>query len=175
MVDDAKLGQYLVRTRRVTPSTIERALEIQQDLPFLRLGEILLGLRAIDFKDLIEALYSQFSENLLGQILVRRRVTTFDRIQEALDIQSGESQQRRLGEILVDMGEATPAQIAEALTEREMYNEFKFRLGFNRYFDELSGTPDRGAVAIHSDPPPGWANEVAALDDESGPRWTPGG
>lgn len=135
-VDDHKLGQYLRRTRKVEPATIERALQIQAELPFLRLGEVLLGLRTITFKDLTEALYSQLSEALFGQIVTRSQFATDEQIHHALALQEQEVRPRRLGEILVDLGYATPEQIQEALAEQELYDEYKFRLGFNRYFNE---------------------------------------
>lgn len=168
-IDDRKLGQYLRRTRKLDEPTLDKALRIQADLPFLRLGEILLGLRAITFRDLTEALYSQFSESLFGHVLIRRKVTTAERIKEALERQVLEPQ-RRLGELLVDLGYATVAQIEEALAERELYNEYKFRLGFNRYFEaESSALADEAAML---DAPPGWAAEIQGLAAEK-PRWLP--
>lgn len=159
-IDDRKLGQYLRRTRKLDQATLDRALGIQAELPFLRLGEILLGLRAITFRDLTEALYSQFSEALLGHVIVRRKIATAERVQEALERQA-QDPQRRLGEILVELGYATQTQVEEALAERELYNEYKFRLGFNRYFEDE--TPET---------PPGWAAEVRGLD-QAAPRWLP--
>lgn len=169
-IDDRKLGQYLRRTRALDQDTLEKALRIQEDLPFLRLGEILLGLRAITFKDLTEALYSQFSEALFGHVIVRRKITTPERVQEALERQALDPQ-RRLGEILVELGYATQIQVQEALAERELYNEYKFRLGFNRYFEEESATSLREEAAL-LDAPPGWAAEIEGLETER-PRWLP--
>lgn len=168
-IDDRKLGQYLRRTRKLDQPTLEKALRIQEDLPFLRLGEILLGLRAITFRDLTEALYSQFSEALFGHVLVRRRITTPERVQEALERQAAEPQ-RRLGEILVEMGYATATQVEEALAERELYNEYKFRLGFNRYFESEPDPLAQEAALL--DTPPGWAAEIQGLKADP-PRWLP--
>lgn len=169
-IDDRKLGQYLRRTSKLDQATLEKALQIQVDLPFLRLGEILLGLRAITFRDLTEALYSQFSEALFGHVLIRRRITTHERVQEALERQA-QDPTRRLGEILIELGYATTTQIEEALAERELYNEYKFRLGFNRYFESEPSTLAEEAAML--DAQPGWAAEIKGLQAEP-PRWLPG-
>ncbi|HEY9856256.1 MAG TPA: hypothetical protein V6D05_10990 [Stenomitos sp.] len=172
-IDDRKLGQYLRRTRKLDQATLDQALGIQAELPFLRLGEILLGLRVITFRDLTEALYSQFSEALFGHVIVRRKIATPEHVQQALERQVLEPQ-RRLGEILVEMGFATQVQVDEALAERELYNEYKFRLGFNRYF-ESEAEPQADHLAEEAallDAPPGWAAEIQALDAPQ-PRWLP--
>lgn len=153
-IDERRLGQYLIRAGKLLPSQLDRAIEIQTELPFLRMGEILLGMRAIAFRDLTDALYRQFSEMMLGHILVRRQFVTAERLRDALESQS-KGDHRRLGEILVGMGETTAEQIQEALSERELYDEYRFKLGFNRYFEDEAGS---------SDLPPGWAAEVEALD-----------
>lgn len=167
-IDDRKLGQYLRRTLKLDQPTLEKALAIQADLPFLRLGEILLGLKAITFRDLTEALYSQFSEALLGHVIVRRKIATPEHVLEALERQAVDPQ-RRLGEILIELGYATATQIEEALAERELYNEYKFRLGFNRYFEDEASTLSAEAALL--DAPPGWAAEIEGL--ETRPRWLP--
>ena len=160
-IDDNKLGRYLVRRAKLSRETIERALQIQRDLPFMRLGEILLGFHAITFKDLIEALYSQFSEAMLGNILVRYGHVSSAQVDEALDLQALESQPRRIGEILVAQGKVTQEQVDGALVELELYNDYKMRIGSTRFFAEafaaLQTMPDNGSDAL--------AMEATLLED----------
>jgi hypothetical protein len=89
-IDDRKLGRYLLRKRKIGQEILEKALAIQEDLPFLRLGEILLGIRAITFTDLLEGLYSQFSDIVLGDILLKHRIISPEQLKNALDIQNAQ-------------------------------------------------------------------------------------
>lgn len=163
VVDEHQLGQYMLRAGAISARRLEEALAIQHELPFLRLGEILLGLKAIAFRDLTDALYRQFSDTMLGQILVRRGFATREQLGEALALQAT-GDRRKLGELLIEAEVMTRPQLALALEERELYDEYRYRLGFNRYFEDEATEPA---------PPPGWAQEIAGLEGE-GPRWLPG-
>lgn len=166
-IDDHKLGRYLVRRSRVPRETIERALQIQQDLPFMRLGEILLGFHAISFKDLIEALYSQFSEAMLGNILVRHGVLTNAQVEAALEQQALEQQPRRLGELLIAQGKVTQEQVTAALHELELYNDYKIRLGSTRYFAEAFAALQGPAMAFGSGGELFWGEGASAMRGEA--------
>lgn len=166
-IDDHKLGRYLARRAGIPVETIERALQIQHDLPFLRLGEILLGFHAISFKDLIEALYSQFSEAMLGNILVRHGVLTEEQVGVALEQQALEPQPRRLGEMLVAQGKARQEQVDAALHELDLYNDYKIRLGSSRYFDEAFAALKSRGPASGSSGGSFWDREASLLMSEA--------
>lgn len=135
-VQEGSLGFYLIREGFTTREAIARAVGIQADLPFLRLGEILIGTKAISFRDMLTAIYLQYSQSLLGTILVRRRHCTREQVDEALELQqkSGESR-RRIGEILVDLGYATTEQVEGAVAERELAYDNRLVMSLKQHFD----------------------------------------
>lgn len=136
-IDDKKLGRFLLRKHKISQEVLEKALIIQQDLPFLRLGEILLGLRVITFSDLLEALYSQFSDIVLGDILIKRQLITQEQLREALEIQNSEVVPRRLGAILVALGRVTESQIEDALSEKAAYQEYRAKISLQYLLDQF--------------------------------------
>lgn len=147
-VSARRLGQLLLNAGVVSEDALTRALAIQTNLPFMRIGEILMGLEGLAFKDLLVARYQQFSDTRLGHLMIERGFATPGQIEEALVIQANEPQHRRLGEILVAHAIAKPSEIEAALAERKRFDEYKFRLLLNRYYEETSqATPQPGAVA----------------------------
>ncbi|MBQ7262131.1 MAG: Flp pilus assembly complex ATPase component TadA [Synergistaceae bacterium] len=55
-----KIGEILVETRRVAPEALQRALDIQAQMPQRRLGEILIDMGSLTPRQLTEALGLQF-------------------------------------------------------------------------------------------------------------------
>lgn len=166
-IDDHKLGRYLVHRAKIPRETVEGALRIQKDLPFLRLGEILLGFHSITFKDLIEALYSQFSEAMLGNILVRQGCLTAEQIEIALEQQAMDPQPRRLGEMLLAQGKVTQEQVTAALKELDLYNDYKIRIGSTRYFAEAFAALQDPEKTMKSVGDPFWDEGASALMGEA--------
>lgn len=118
--DVVRLGELLLRSRRITPRALEVALADQRETG-KRLGETLVELGLASRADVEEALRLQSLERAgvradrlpLGELLVRLSLIT----PRALDVALAEQRVtgRRLGETLVDLGLVNAAQIDRAL------------------------------------------------------------
>lgn len=135
-IEEGSLGYYLVRDGIAPPEAIAQAMQIQQDLPFLRLGEILIGIKAITFRELLIAIYQQYTQSLFGMIMIRHGFATREQVDEALELQkrSGELR-RKVGEILVDLGYVTAEQVEDALAERELAYDNRLMMSIRQHFD----------------------------------------
>ena len=141
-IDESIIGSFLVNAGFITRKQLEKALAIQADLPFLRIGEILMGLRAIGIEALIQGLYHQFSQAMLGNILVRQGFVTKEGLDSALAIQRETRGARRLGDILKELGLVSDEQIRAALAMQDSFQEYKYRLLVNQHFREQDTLAD---------------------------------
>ena len=141
-IDESTLGTFLLNSGFISLKQLEKALAIQADLPFLRIGEILMGLRAIGIEALIQALYHQFSQAMLGNILLRQGYVTQEGLESALNIQRETRGARRLGDILKDLGLVSDEQIRSALAMQDSFQEYKYRLIVNQHFREQDTLAD---------------------------------
>jgi hypothetical protein len=141
-IDQTTIGSYLVNAGFITDKQLDKALAIQADLPFLRIGEILMGLRSISIEALIQALYHQFSQAMLGNILVRQGQVTQEALESALTLQKEARGARRLGDILKELGLVTDDQINAALAMQDSFQDYKYRLLVNQHFREQDTLSD---------------------------------
>ena len=112
---------------KISAESLERALTIQREQPYLRIGEVLLGLHAITLRDLSEALYNQYSETLLGQILVESGHVSIQQLEEALALQ-GTTVNALIGEILLGRGHVTEAQLEAAVRRRDQMKQYQLMI-----------------------------------------------
>jgi hypothetical protein len=107
-------GQLLVARKIINRTQLETALEEQKRYPYLRIGEILLGMGMISFAQLRENLEDQYKDIRIGQLLSRLGIVNMAQLEEALQIQehSGE----RIGQILVRLGYCTEVQLYRTLS-----------------------------------------------------------
>ncbi|MBM3266167.1 MAG: C39 family peptidase [Candidatus Sericytochromatia bacterium] len=116
-----KLGDLLLRAKKVTKHQLESALA-EQEKTNEKLGEVLLRLGLISADELSAVLDWQHEHSynsakavrfMLGEILVASKVITRDQLKSALETQK--LTKRQIGDILVEAGLAKPNHIAEAL------------------------------------------------------------
>lgn len=110
---DGKFGYYLVATGRIPEPLVQKARTFQAQQPFMRIGEILVGMQAIGFSDLLECLRDYRAQCKLGQLLVMEGVITKPQLENALKKQGAAG--GLLGEILIEQGYCTAEQVQEAL------------------------------------------------------------
>lgn len=110
---DGKFGAYLVATGRIPEPIVQKARTFQAQMPFMRIGEILVSLQAIGFTDLLESLRAYRAQCKLGQLLIMEGVITKPQLENAL-LRQGEAG-GLMGEILVTLGYCTAEQVQEAL------------------------------------------------------------
>ena len=120
-----QIGEVLLRQGTIQPTQLAEALAFQRERPFMHLGEILLGLGAVSFMQLCEALEQQYRSMRLGQILVRGGHLSQEQVQQALErqVQTGEM----LGDLIVGMGLAPAEVVRRALEYQRAYDEFTSR------------------------------------------------
>lgn len=110
---DGKFGQYLLANEIVSDSTLRHARSIQLEYPFLRIGEILLGVGAFGLNTLRTQLQNYRSQAKLGELLVLENAISVAQLDEALlrQAQSG----LLIGKILIDMGACSFEQVMRVL------------------------------------------------------------
>ncbi|MBO9542519.1 C39 family peptidase [bacterium] len=116
-----RLGDILLKAKRVQPRQLDRALE-EQKRTNEKLGEVLLRFGVITAAELDAVLTWQQGAHsngttavklMLGEILVATDVISRDDLKRALESQR--LTKKQIGEILVDTGMVKPNQIAQAL------------------------------------------------------------
>jgi len=116
-----KLGELLLKARRVSKPQLEQALA-EQERTNERLGEVLVRLNLISATELDAVLTWQDDHSrqgakavrfVLGEVLVASRVITREQLEQALAEQ--QLSRRQIGEILVEAGYVKQNQILEAL------------------------------------------------------------
>ncbi|MCE5282520.1 MAG: hypothetical protein LLG93_10505 [Deltaproteobacteria bacterium] len=171
------LGELLVRTKRLTPESLGEALA-EQDRTGEKLGEILIRRGLITASELEAVLAFQQRQGegktvpsplRLGELLVRTRMISRDRVEEALRRQK--LSKKQIGEILVDLGYLKPEQVAQGLKlqQKLLTAALAAALSFTsvlpaRAFDlPPSRTGGRVQIAIET--------VVKARTEERGPRY----
>ncbi len=120
-----KLGEYLVGKNLITHQQLEHALALVKEKK-LRLGRILVELKYITGKQLMETLLERLKANelgkrkKLGEILITSGIITEEQLKHALEIQQDRKQ--RLGEVLVSLGYVTKDQIIDAIANKLQLN-----------------------------------------------------
>jgi len=111
------LGELLLRAKRLTPESLKEALA-EQHRTGLKLGDILVRkgyLRESELDTILAFQEQQSSKELqpsplrLGEILVRTRAITREKLEEALKRQK--LSHKKIGEILVESGYIKPGQL----------------------------------------------------------------
>ncbi|HEY9766165.1 MAG TPA: hypothetical protein V6C82_07355 [Chroococcales cyanobacterium] len=118
-------GEHLVSEEVITRETLERAIEIQLEKPYLRIGEILFSMGAISFHCLDRYLKDFHQDIRIGQLLIYRGIISQADLEKALNIQ--EREKGLLGKILIGMNACTETQI-----ERVLQTQHRYREGFER-------------------------------------------
>jgi hypothetical protein len=113
-VESVHFGALLIARGIITPRQLEHALEFQAESPFLRIGEILLGLGYLSFTHLKNTLEDQYHDVQLGQLLLEMRLVTMPYLEAALEVQ--ERTGEKLGPILLALGALTEKQLYQALS-----------------------------------------------------------
>jgi len=115
------LGELLLRAKRLTPESVESALE-EQHQTGEKLGSIFVRMGVLHESELEAVLAFQRQQRAkrtdpsplrLGEVLVRMRVITREKINEALRSQKGS--QKKIGEVLVEAGHIKPDQLSRGL------------------------------------------------------------
>lgn len=110
-------GSLLLARRIVGADQLEHALTVQAASPYLRIGEILLGLGFISFAQLKSTLEDQYHDVRLGELLLQRGIVRPPQIEAALELQ--ERTGLRLGPALVEIEACNEAQIYGALASQD--------------------------------------------------------
>lgn len=112
-VESVHFGALLIARGIISPAQLEHALAVQAESPFLRIGEILLGLGYLSFSVLKGTLEDQYHDVRLGQLLLELRLVTMPYLEAALEVQ--ERTGEKLGPILLALGALTESQLYQAL------------------------------------------------------------
>lgn len=115
-VESVHFGALLIARGLISPKQLEHALSIQAESPFLRIGEILLGLGYLSFTHLKNTLEDQYHDVRLGQLLLSMRLVTMPYLEAALEVQ--ERTGEKLGPILLALGALTENQLYQALSSQ---------------------------------------------------------
>lgn len=112
-VEAVHFGALLIARGIIKPAQLEHALSLQSESPFLRIGEILLGLGYLSFSILKGTLEDQYHDVRLGQLLFELRLVTMADLEAALEVQKRTGE--KLGPILIALGVLTESQLYQAL------------------------------------------------------------
>ncbi|MBM3267667.1 MAG: hypothetical protein FJZ01_08480 [Candidatus Sericytochromatia bacterium] len=117
-IDDllAGFGDFLLRKGVVTSAEITEAEIIRAETPFLRLGEVLMGLGHVKLLDYMALLREHLGSLRLGDYLVMRRIITPKQLQEGLSLQADSG--KMLGYCLIQLGHCTMPQMQLILAEQ---------------------------------------------------------
>lgn len=96
-IENARLGEMLVRKGLITQAELDQALALQHDRN-IKLGELLVEKNLIPPDQLDKTLKEQ--QILLGQLLIEDKLINQDELDQALALQQGS--QKKLGEVLVE-------------------------------------------------------------------------
>lgn len=110
-------GALLVARRIVGADQVEHALSIQAASPYLRIGEILLGLGYLSFAQLKSTLEDQYHDVRLGELLLKLGIAHPAQLEAALELQ--ERTGLRLGPALIEIEACSEAQIYKVLASQD--------------------------------------------------------
>lgn len=116
-IETLHFGALLIARRIIDAHQLDEALRLQATSPYLRIGEILLGLGFISFAQLRGTLEDQYQDVKLCDTLMKLGLVSVEQIGTALETQ--ERTGERLAPVLIDMGACTEAQIYRALSAQE--------------------------------------------------------
>ena len=116
-VESVHLGSLLRARKFIREDQLDRAIAMQAEHPYLRIGEILLGLEFITFHQLRSTLEDQYRDVRLGKALLRLNLVTVPQIEAALQAQ--EENGERLGPLLIQLGFCSEAEVYRALAAQE--------------------------------------------------------
>jgi adenylate cyclase len=116
-VESVHLGALLRARKLIREDQLDRAIAMQAEHPYLRIGEILLGLEFITFNQLRSTLEDQYRDVRLGKALLRLNLVTVPQIEAALQAQ--EESGERLGPLLIQLGHCSEAEVYRALAAQE--------------------------------------------------------
>lgn len=117
-VEAVHFGSLLLARHVISAEQLEHALTQQAASPYLRLGEILLGLGYISFTQLKSTLEDQYHDVKLGQMLLNLGIITLENIKAALIEQ--EETGERLGPVLIRQGACSEAQVYRVLASQDI-------------------------------------------------------
>lgn len=117
-----QVGKTLLAEGAITEDQLREAIAFKSARPYLRLGEILMGLGFIRFGQLITVLEAQHKAMRLGQLLVRNGHVSATQLEEALERQARSGQ--LLGHILVELRYCPQERVLEALEYQRWYDEY---------------------------------------------------
>ena len=117
-VEAIHFGSLLLARRVINAEQLDHALALQAESPYLRLGEILLGLGYISFSQLRSTLEDQYHDVKLGQYLLRLGIISLEHIEKALEAQ--EKTGDRLGPVLIAIGACSEAQMYRVLASQDL-------------------------------------------------------
>jgi hypothetical protein len=117
-IDDLLLGfgDFLLKKGVVTQGEIAEAEQVRDEAPFLRLGEILMGLGHLKLLDYMALLREHLGSLRLGDYLVMRRIVTRDQLNEGLALQQDSG--KMLGYCLIQLGHCTMPVMQQVLAEQ---------------------------------------------------------
>ncbi|HEY9899508.1 MAG TPA: hypothetical protein V6D00_10030 [Pantanalinema sp.] len=116
-IETLHFGALLIARRIIDARQLDEALSLQATSPYLRIGEILLGLGFISFPQLKGTLEDQYQDVKLCDTLMKLGLVSIEQIGTALETQ--ERTGDRLAPVLIDLGACTEAQIYRALSAQE--------------------------------------------------------
>ncbi|MGE5707489.1 MAG: hypothetical protein ACM3YO_04080 [Bacteroidota bacterium] len=123
-------GERLLSEGVISSEQLAEALRIQEQKPYLRVGEILFSMGCIPFP-LLDRYLREFHQDIrIGQMLIYRGLITEADLEQALNTQ--ERQGGLLGALLVEQGCCTQSQI-----DRVLEAQARFRKGYERLMKEL--------------------------------------
>ncbi len=117
-IDDllAGFGDFLLRKGVVTSAEIAEAEVIRAETPFLRLGEVLMGLGHVKLLDYMALLREHLGSLRLGDYLVMRGIVSPRQLQDGLALQADSG--KMLGYCLIQLGYCTMPTMQQVLAEQ---------------------------------------------------------
>lgn len=112
-------GGFLVSKRLITQEELETALQVQEQEPHLRIGEILVRRGCLTNVQLFTALREQKLQIRIGEFLIHQGSVGFLQMLEALEEQSKNG--LPLGTILVELGFCSKDDVDSALNAQQTY------------------------------------------------------
>jgi type IV pilus assembly protein PilB len=114
---EPRLGELLIQEGLISQEQLDAALDAQRSLPsYIPLGQVLIDQDLITRKQLTAILVRYRKRLLLGQILVKAKVITDERLKGGLSYQRKTG--LRLGDALVQLGLVTETQLRQAICQQ---------------------------------------------------------
>ncbi len=172
---EISLADLLVKEKILTEDKIQYAKKVQARLEQNQpLGEVLVGLGLISRSELKKILQVHKATIPLGELMVERGILKREDLAAALELQK-KNPQKRIGEILVEMGSITERELLKAIGEKEgipfiepnlaMLDDSlmgRFSLNFLRTNSLIPLTEEDGVLRflVSSIPPPAKVKEL---------------